>query len=145
MGVDAKCYGWENRVKFIVKFMYDIDKDGEVTTEEFIKAIRTTSMGKPFDGLPACLKTFIGAMFKTIDIDGDGNIGIEEYRQDCVKRMAYSNIKDLDDAYNKLAGGCPDGITLAKYQELYAGFIANENSANADLPCLYLFGPLSEI
>ena len=45
-------------------------QDGEVTTEEFIKAIRTTSMGKPFDGLPACLKTFIGAMFKTIDIDG---------------------------------------------------------------------------
>jgi len=195
--VDAKCYGWENRVKFIVKFMYDIDnngsldkndfeclavrntviegkgawdeakykenseimsklwneiadladfdKDGEVTTDEFIKAIRTTALGKGYDGLPACLKTFIGAMFKTIDIDGDGNIGIEEYRQDCVKRMAYSNIKDLDDAYNKLAAGCPDGITLASYQELYAGFIANENSANADLPCLYLFGPLSEI
>ena len=40
---------------------------------------------------------------------------------------------------------CPDGITLAKYQELYAGFIANENAANADLACLYLFGPLSEI
>ena len=93
--------------------------------------------------------------------------------------MAYSNIKDLDDAFNKLAGvnlihyiqkytyfhlkyhicylivfiqlylnflqGAPEGITLAKYQELYAGFIANENAANADLPCLYLFGPLSEI
>jgi len=195
--VDAKCYGWENRVKFIVKFMYDIDnngsldkndfeclavrntviegkgawdeakykanseimsklwseiadladfdKDGEVTTEEFIKAIRTTSMGKPFDGLPACLKTFIGAMFKTIDIDGDGNIGIEEYRQDCVKRMAYPDIKQLDDAFAKLAADAPDGITLAKYQELYAGFIANENSANADLACLYLFGPLQEI
>ena len=27
-------------------------------------------MGKGYDGLPACLKTFIGAMFKTIDIDG---------------------------------------------------------------------------
>ena len=26
--VDAKCYGWENRVKFIVKFMYDIDNNG---------------------------------------------------------------------------------------------------------------------
>jgi len=41
--------------------------------------------------------------------------------------------------------GAPEGITLAKYQELYAGFIANENAAGADLPCLYLFGPLSEI
>ena len=37
-------------------------------------------------------------------LSGDGSIGIEEYRQDCVKRMAYSNIKDLDDAFNKLAG-----------------------------------------
>ena len=36
-------------------------------------------------------------------LSGDGSIGIEEYRQDCVKRMAYSNIKDLDDAFNKLA------------------------------------------
>jgi hypothetical protein len=26
--VDAKVYGWENRVKFIVKFMYDIDNNG---------------------------------------------------------------------------------------------------------------------
>ena len=26
--VDAKSYGWENRVKFIVKFMYDIDNNG---------------------------------------------------------------------------------------------------------------------
>ena len=39
----------------------------------------------------------------------------------------------------------PDGITLEKYQELYAGFIANENTAGADLSCLYLFGPLCEI
>jgi Ca2+-binding EF-hand superfamily protein len=194
--VDKAAYGWENRVKFIVKFMYDIDnngsldkndfeclavrntviegkgawdegiyktnkevmklwneiadladfdKDGEVTTDEFIKALRTTCIGKAYDGLPACLKTFIGAMFKTIDIDGDGNIGIEEYRQDCVKRMAYSNIADLDAAYAKLAKDAPDGITLGKYQELYAGFIANENGAGADIPCLYLFGPLTEI
>merc|ERR1711997_667508 len=123
----------------------DFDKDGEVTTDEFIKALRTTCIGKAYDGLPACLKTFIGAMFKTIDIDGDGNIGIEEYRQDCVKRMAYSNIADLDAAYAKLAKDAPDGITLGKYQELYAGFIANENGAGADIPCLYLFGPLTEI
>jgi len=123
----------------------DFDKDGEVTTEEFIKAIRTTALGKGYDALPACLKTFISVMFKTIDIDGDGSIGIEEYRQDCVKRMAYSNIKELDDAFNKLSGGVGNTVTLPQYQELYAGFIANENSANADLPCLYLFGPLVEM
>jgi len=195
--VDAKCYGWENRVKFIVKFMYDIDnngsldkndfeclavrntviegkgawdeakykenseimaklwneiadladfdKNGEVDTDEFLKAINLTCIGKPFAELPCSFKAFIDSVFKTIDIDGDGSIGIEEYRQDCVKRMAYSNIKDLDEAFQKLSGGAPEGVTLSKYQELYAGFIANENAANADLPCLYLFGPLSEM
>lgn len=60
--------------------VYQIDfewfQDGEVTTDEFIKAIRTTALGKGYEGLPACLKTFIGAMFKTIDIDGMVLFGI---------------------------------------------------------------------
>ena len=42
--------------------------------------------------------------FSSLVLSGDGNIGIEEYRQDCVKRMAYSDIKQLDEAYAKLAG-----------------------------------------
>ena len=35
-------------------------------------------------------------------ISGDGAVGIEEYRFDCVNRMAYKSIQELDDAYNKL-------------------------------------------
>ena len=34
---------------------------------------------------------------------GDGSIQIEEYRQDCVKRMAYMDIAELDGAFAKLA------------------------------------------
>ena len=33
---------------------------------------------------------------------GDGSIGITEYRFDCVNRMAYKTIAELDEAYNKL-------------------------------------------
>merc|ERR1712024_415811 len=43
MGVDAKCYGWENRVKFIVKFMYDIDDNGALDKNDFeCLAVRNT-------------------------------------------------------------------------------------------------------
>ena len=35
-------------------------------------------------------------------LTGDGSVGITEFRVDCVNRMAYKTIKELDDAYNKL-------------------------------------------
>lgn len=40
-------------------------------------------MGKGYDGLPACLKTFIGAMFKTIDIDGKWFFGFPSTKFIC--------------------------------------------------------------
>merc|ERR1711997_123264 len=124
--VDKAAYGWENRVKFIVKFMYDIDnngsldkndfeclavrntviegkgswdeakykanseimaklwneiadladfdKNGEVDTEEFMRAINLTCVGKSFSELPNSFKGFVDSVFKTIDIDGTSSI-----------------------------------------------------------------------
>lgn len=34
---------------------------------------------------------------------GDGFIGLEEYRYDCVNRQAVTNIKDLDKAFKKIS------------------------------------------
>ena len=48
----------------------DIFQNGEVTTEEFMEAIRRTCIGKPFSELPNSFKGFIDSVFKTIDIDG---------------------------------------------------------------------------
>ena len=36
------------------------------------------------------------------NILGDGSVGLTEFRVDCVNRMAYKSIGDLDAAYNKL-------------------------------------------
>merc|ERR1712117_647361 len=169
-------YSWDNRVKFVVRYMYDIDnngfldkndfeclavrntvietkgkwdegaykknqeimanlwneiadladfnKDGEVTTEEFKKAIQNTCVGKQY---------------------GDVPVGLDEYRSDCVKRMAYKSIKDLDAAYEKLLTAddkAKGGITLERYQELYAHFIGNpDETCNG----CFLFGPLEVI
>ena len=33
---------------------------------------------------------------------GDGLVGVDEYRLDCVSRAAFANIKEIDDAFDKL-------------------------------------------
>merc|ERR1712186_217096 len=190
-------YSWDNRVKFVVRYMYDIDnngfldkndfeclavrntviegkgewndatfkknqevmanlwneiaeladfnKDGEVDAEEFRKAIQTNCVGKAYADFPAAFKTFIAGAFGAIDVDGDGSVGLTEFRVDCVNRMAYKNIADLDAAYNKLLNDEDKkvgGITLARYQELYAQFIGNPDES---CPAVNLFGPLEVI
>merc|ERR1739848_59185 len=190
-------YSWDNRVKFVVRYMYDIDnngfldkndfeclavrntviegkgewndatfkknqevmanlwneiaeladfnKDGEVSVDEFKKGIDLSCKGKAFNDLPATFKFFIAEQFKTIDVDGDGTVGLTEFRVDCVNRMAYKSIKELDDAYAKLLNDDDKkagGISLARYQELYAQFIGNPDES---CPAVNLFGPLSVI
>jgi len=190
-------YSWDNRVKFVVRYMYDIDgngsldkndfeclavrntviegkgdwneetfkknqevmanlwneiaeladfnKDGEVSTEEFMKAIQTNCVGKPYADFPNAFKSFISGAFSAIDVDGDGSVGLTEFRVDCVNRMAYKSIADLDAAYNKLLNDEDKkvgGITLARYQELYAQFIGNPDES---CPAVNLFGPLEVI
>merc|ERR1711976_230734 len=190
-------YSWDNRVKFVVRYMYDIDnngfldkndfeclavrntviegngdwneatfkknqevmanlwneiveladfnKDGEISTEEFMKAIQTNCVGKSFNDFPNAFKIFISGAFQAIDVDGDGSVGLTEFRVDCVNRMAYKNIADLDAAYNKLLNDEDKkvgGITLARYQELYAQFIGNPDES---CPAVNLFGPLEVI
>ncbi|MGZ1137459.1 EF-hand domain-containing protein [Lactobacillus delbrueckii subsp. bulgaricus] len=123
----------------------DFNKDGEVTVEEFKQAVQKNCSGKPFADFPSAFKTFIANQFKTVDVNGDGMVGVDEYRLDCISRSAFSSISEIDDAYNKL---CTEddkkagGINLARYQELYAQFISNpDEKCNA----VYLFGPLKVV
>merc|ERR1711993_11993 len=164
-------YSWDSRVKFVVRYMYDIDnngfldkndfeclavrntviegkgnwdeatfkknqevmanlwneiaeladfnKDGEVSTDEFIKAIQSNCVGKSYVDFPPAFKSFVTSVFKSIgELDA-----------------AYEKLLNDDD---KKAGG----ITLERYQELYAQFIGNpDETCNA----CFLFGPLEVI
>ena len=71
---------------------------------------------------------------------GDGSIGLEEFRYDCVGRMAYSNVEVLDEAFTKVSEA--GSLTLARYKDLYAQFLGNPDES-----CIAcnLFGPLPEI
>merc|ERR1711956_174932 len=175
-------YSWDNRVKFVVRYMYDIDgngtldksdfeclavrntviegkgdwneatfkknqevmanlwneiaeladfnKDGEVDGQEFSAAVQKNCMNKKFADLPVAFKAFIHEAFKSIDVDGDGSVGLTEFRVDCVNKL-------LNDEDKKVGG-----ITLARYQELYAQFIGNPDEK---CPAVNLFGPLEVI
>jgi len=193
-------YSWDNRVKFVVRYMYDIDNNGyldkndfeclalrntliecrgnwdeaayaknkvimsdlwneialladfnkddqeeQLSVGQFSKAVEKICKGKSFSALPPAFKTFINKQHRLIDLNGDGLVGIDEYRLDCVSRAAFSDIKEIDDAYNSLLSEEDkkvDGISLDRYQELYAQFISNpDEKCNA----VYLFGPLVEV
>jgi len=188
-------YSWDNRVKFVVRFMYDIDnngfldkndfeclavrntiieskgkwddakfaknkevmanlwneiaeladfnKDGEVSVEEFKKGISASCKDKAYKDFPTAFKFFIDSSFRTIDIDGDGAVGLEEFRFDCVNRNAYRTVDELNQAYEKLLtedDKKKGGITIERYQELYAQFIGNPDESCS---ACYLFGPLT--
>merc|ERR1711956_184483 len=116
-----------------------------LTSTRTARLTEKNCMNKPFAELPAAFKAFIHEAFKSIDVDGDGSVGLTEFRVDCVNRMAYKSIGDLDAAYNKLLNDEDKkvgGITLARYQELYAQFIGNPDEK---CPAVNLFGPLEVI
>jgi len=122
----------------------DFDKNGEVDVDEFKAAVQVNCVGKAYDTFPPMFKVFIENQFKSIDINADGTIGLDEYRQDVITRGAYGDIAEIDDAYNKLvndADKAAGGITLPRYKELYAQFIGSKEEG----PYMYLFGPLKEL
>jgi len=118
----------------------DFDKNGEVDTDEFMGGVETACKGKKYEDLPKAFKFFIEAQFRTIDVDGDGSIGLEEFRYDCVSRMAYPNVEVLDEAFQKVSE--KEELTLARYKELYAEFLGNEDES---INACNLFGPLPEL
>ena len=52
---------------------YELPKqqDGDVSDEEFVKAVQKNCMGKPFDQLPPGFQTFITNQYNSVDVDGN--------------------------------------------------------------------------
>ncbi|XP_014102617.2 sarcoplasmic calcium-binding protein, alpha chain [Bactrocera oleae] len=187
-------YSWDNRVDFVVRYMYDIDnngyldqndfqcmavracvvegkgdcsatriaeyqklmknlwdeiseiadddKDGKISNAEFKEAVRKTCVGKKYDEFPQAMRAFIEANFKILDINSDGIVGIEEYRYNCITRIAIDDVAPIDKAFDTLLNDDDrkrGGLSLDRYKELYAEFLGN---IAEDHPAVNLFGPL---
>ncbi|PZC81098.1 hypothetical protein B5X24_HaOG213438 [Helicoverpa armigera] len=118
------------------------ENDGTITVDEFKQAVKNSCVGRRYEDFPQAMKAFIETNFRMIDINMDGVIGIEEYRYDCVQRMVLEDIKVIDDAFNSLLNDDDrrkGGLTLSRYQELFAQFLGHEGD---DCQANHLFGPL---
>ncbi|XP_008551022.1 sarcoplasmic calcium-binding protein 1 [Microplitis demolitor] len=123
----------------------DFNKDGVVTVEEFKEAVQKSCMGRPYRDFPQAMKLFIDSHFKLVDINEDGLIAAEEYRYNCASRIPLDSIDALNEAYQSLLTDDDrrrGGLTLARFQELYAQFLGNPDET---CPAVHLFGPLQEL
>lgn len=120
----------------------DFNKDGQISVEEFKDAVSKCCVGRKYNDFPQAMKMFIDSNFKLMDINDDGVIGIEEFRYNYIARFAVEDIKVVDDAFDQLLNDEDrklGGITLTRYQELYATFLGDKDEKNN---AVYLFGPL---
>ncbi|KAK2702985.1 sarcoplasmic calcium-binding protein 1-like isoform X1 [Artemia franciscana] len=123
----------------------DFDRNGEVTVDEFKEGMKQICANKTIIQLPKEFRDFIAASFAQIDINGDGLIGIEEFRVDCVNRLAFKDSNAIDASFEALLSEedrKKGGIDLKTYQELYAAFIGSQDATNR---AVHLFGPLPEL
>ncbi|RWS13551.1 sarcoplasmic calcium-binding protein 1-like protein, partial [Dinothrombium tinctorium] len=125
-----------------IALLADFNKDGQVTVTELKDAIKDACMAKKFDELPESLKCSIQSKFRSIDVDGDNLISLEEYRIEIINRSGCATIDEIDYCWDKLLNDDDrkkGGISLQRYQELWAQFIG---STKDDVNGVYLFGPL---
>ncbi|XP_076167460.1 sarcoplasmic calcium-binding protein 1 isoform X1 [Ptiloglossa arizonensis] len=117
-------------------------QDGIVTIEEFKDAVQRSCVGREYRDFPQAMKMFIDSHFKLVDLNDDGVIAADEFRYNCVTRIPVDNIHILDEAYQSLLNDDDrrrGGLTLSRYQELYAQFLGNPDE---NCQAVHLFGPL---
>jgi hypothetical protein len=77
------------------------------------------------------MRAFIEANFKMMDLDGDGCIGLAEFRYNCIQRIATDDIKIVDDAFNQLLNVSRANIFLAlpshQFQKLHQRLPSRES------------------
>merc|ERR1711936_1319674 len=139
---------WSNRVKFIVRYMYDYDGNGVLDQNDFeCLAVRNTIMEGKGDWDPIKYqknKTVMINLWQQIadiaDFDKNGEVDTEEFMGGVETACKGKSYDQLPEAFKKVAE--EESLTLARYKDLYAQFLGNP-----DETCVAcsLFGPLPEL
>lgn len=77
-------------------------QDGKISAEEFKDAVNRTCVGKKYDQFPEPFKAFVESSFNLLDINSDGIVGLEEYRYNCISRIAIDDVGPIDKAFESL-------------------------------------------
>merc|ERR1711893_446967 len=149
-------YTWDNRVNFIVRYMYDIDNNGFLDKNDFeCLAVKTTviELGKKdwdekaFAKNKEIMANLWNEIAEIADFNKDGEVSVDEFKKGLemsCKGKGYADLpqafKFFIDAYFRTIDVDGDGTDLARYQELYAQFIGETDESCS---ACYLFGPLT--
>ncbi|CAN8017089.1 unnamed protein product, partial [Ixodes persulcatus] len=74
----------------------------------------------------------------------DGLLSLDEFRLECISRQAIRDLDEIDDCYQRLLTDEDrkrGGITLSRYQELFAEFLGCPDVSGQGI---FLFGPLPD-
>ncbi|HEX7277417.1 MAG TPA: EF-hand domain-containing protein [Acidimicrobiales bacterium] len=108
----------------------DADGDGRVTVEEALSYQEQTFT-------PEVVTGFARVVFPTLDHDGDGAIGPEEYRQYLSTSPAFDTTA-ADETFRRLDTDGDGRITAAEFEQLYLEYFLSDDP---DAPGSSLWGP----
>jgi len=149
-------YSWLNRMKYLMKYAYDTNKNGyldakdamwdtakvadvnedsKVDEDEFIMASQAY-IGVAFDDYPAEIIAFLQGMFNGADTDGDSELSLEEFKAFHSTGMLAFTEDEVTAAYGKLTEDGP--LTYDNAKALYQEFASVTTIENG----VYFFGPL---
>merc|ERR1711909_262705 len=148
--INMAAYTHDNRVRYVVRYLYDIDNNGVLDKNDFkCLAVRNTILEAkgefPSDRFATNCK-IMDDLWNEIallaDFDKNGEVDVDEFKAavqvNCVNKN-YDQFPPMFKTFIENQFKAVD-ITLARYKELYAQFIGSKEEG----PYMFLFGPLKE-